>query len=106
MSILRVVFKFRFTFPFDMFPNIDRMKNIECPVLIIHSIKDEIVPFYHGKEMYKAAKHPFEPLFLDGTTHNNIDKVSDVVFNHINAFLKSIDSTYSPINPFKNKIIK
>jgi fermentation-respiration switch protein FrsA (DUF1100 family) len=74
------------------------MKKVDCPVLIIHSIKDEIVPFYHGKELFKAAKNAFEPLFLDGTTHNNIDKVSDVVFNHINAFLKSIDSTYCSMN--------
>lgn len=98
MSILRVIFKLRFTLPFDIFPNIDRMKKVECPVLIIHSIKDEIVPFYHGKELFKAAKNAFEPLFLDGTTHNNIDKVSDVVFNHINMFLKSIDSTYNSMN--------
>jgi fermentation-respiration switch protein FrsA (DUF1100 family) len=98
MSILRVIFKLRFTLPFDIFPNIDRMKNIQCPVLIIHSIKDEIVPFYHGKELYKAAKKPYEPLFLDGTTHNNIDKVSDVVFNHINSFLKSIDTSYNTMN--------
>lgn len=41
--------------PGDMFPNIDRMKNIRCPVCIIHSIKDEIVPFYHAKVMYEKV---------------------------------------------------
>jgi fermentation-respiration switch protein FrsA (DUF1100 family) len=95
MSIFRVIFKFRFTFPGDMFPNIDRMKNIKCPVVILHSIKDDIVPFYHGKELYKAAPIKFDPLFLDGTSHNNIDKISDDVFRHINKFLAHLDVGYS-----------
>lgn len=94
MSIYRVVFKFRFTMPGDMFPNIDRMKNIKCPVVILHSIKDDIVPFYHGKELYKAASNKFDPLFVDGTSHNNIDKVSEDVFKHINKFLASLDPSY------------
>ena len=94
MSAFRVVFNFRFTLPGDMFPNIDRMKNIECPVCIIHSIKDEIIPFYHGKELYKAAKNKFKPLYIDGTGHNNIDRISDDVFKHMSKFFKSIDSDY------------
>ncbi len=95
MSIFRVVFKFRFTMPGDMFPNIDRIKSVKCPVLILHSIKDDIVPFYHGKELYKAAPHKFDPLFLDGTTHNNIDKISDEVYRHINKFIAFLDASYT-----------
>lgn len=48
MSALRVVFNLRWTLPFDKFPNIDRMHNVECPVYIIHGKRDEIVPFYHA----------------------------------------------------------
>ncbi len=94
MSIFRVVLKLRFTLPGDMFPNIDRMKNINSLVLVLHSIKDDIVPFYHGKELYKASKNKFDPLFLDGTSHNNIDKVSDEVFKQINKFINHLDSSY------------
>lgn len=94
MSIFRVILKLRFTMPGDMFPNIDRIKNIECPVLILHSIKDDIVPFYHAKELFRSAKNPFKPLFVDGTDHNNIDKISDEVFNHINEFLVFLDKKY------------
>lgn len=37
MSALRVVFSnLRWTFWFDKFPNIDRMKNFDCPVYIVH----------------------------------------------------------------------
>lgn len=103
MSVYRVIFKFRFTMPGDMFPNIDRMKRISCPVCVFHSIKDEIVPFYHGKEMYKAARNKFDPLFIDGTSHNNIDKLSDDVFKHMIKFFKFIDPNYEDIS---NEIIE
>lgn len=80
--------------PGDIFCNIDRMKNIDCPVLVLHSVKDDIVPFYHGKELFKACKNPFKPLFVDGTDHNNIDKISSEVFNHINDYIKYLEKTY------------
>lgn len=98
MSVFRILFKFRFTIPGDKFPNIDRIKNINCPVCIFHSIKDEIIPFYHAKEMYRAAKIKFEPLFIDGTTHNNIDRLSDDVFRHMNKFFKFVDPNYKEVD--------
>jgi fermentation-respiration switch protein FrsA (DUF1100 family) len=48
MSAIRVLFNLRWTLPFDYFPNIDRVKNINCPVYIVHGRRDEIVPFYHA----------------------------------------------------------
>ena len=94
MSVYRVAFKFRWTLPGDMFPNIDRIKNVKCPVCIVHSIKDEIVPFYHAREMYKNCKNKFTPLYIDGTNHNTIDKVSDDVYKHMQKFFKFIDPNY------------
>ena len=94
MSVYRVAFKFRWTLPGDMFPNIDRIKNVKCPVCIMHSIKDEIVPFYHAREMYKNCKNKFPPLYIDGTNHNTIDKNSDDVYKHMQKFFKSIDPEY------------
>ena len=52
-----------------MLPNIDRIKNVEYPVYIIHSIKDEVIPFYYAKEMYSKVKNKFYPLYIDGTSH-------------------------------------
>lgn len=82
-----------------MFANIDRIKNINCPILVIHSIKDEVVPIYHGEKLYEASKHKFEPFFVDWTTHNNIDRINLDVFKHIDSFLMSIDPNY---HTFKN----
>ncbi len=97
LSIYRVVLNFRWTMPGDMFPNIDRIKNVKCPVCIVHSIKDEVVPFYHAKEMYKNCKNKFDPLYIDGPSHNTIDKVSDDVFRHMQKFFKKIDPDYECI---------
>ena len=77
------------------------MKNIKCPVLILHSIKDEIIPFYHGKELYRLSLNKFDPLFVEGSTHNNLDKISQDVFHHINKFLNYIDSTHVDLTNMK-----
>ena len=94
MSVYRVAFKFRWTLPGDMFPNIDRIKNIKCPVCIVHSVKDEIIPFYHAREMYKNSVNKFPPLFIDGTSHNSIDRITDAVYIHMQKFFKHIDPNY------------
>lgn len=36
----------------------ERLANITCPVLIAHSTDDEMIPFKHGRELYKLAGEP------------------------------------------------
>ena len=74
MSVLRVVFNLRFTLPFDKFPNINRVARINCPIFIIHGKRDEIVPFYHAEELYLASKVKYNPYYVDGAGHNNVEK--------------------------------
>lgn len=38
-SAFRVAFNFRFTMPGDLFPNIDRVKGVKCPMFIIHGTR-------------------------------------------------------------------
>lgn len=35
-----------------------RMKNISCPVVIAHSVDDEMIPFKHGKKLFDLAGEP------------------------------------------------
>ena len=99
LSIYRIMMNFRWTLPGDIFANIDKIKNVRCPVCIIHSIKDEIVPFYHAKELYKNVKNKFNPLYIDNTSHNNIDKVSDDAYNHLQKFFSFLDPDYESLIP-------
>ena len=91
MSGLRVVFNLRWTLPFDKFPNIDRMKNIECPTYIIHGRRDEIVPFYHAQELYDKAANPYPPYYVDGAGHNNIEKYALDYLTRIKMFIQHVD---------------
>ncbi|CAN0398486.1 unnamed protein product, partial [Laminaria digitata] len=74
-SAFRVAFNFRFTMPGDLFPNIDRVKNVACPLFIIHGTRDEVVPFWHGQELFLATptKWRAKPFWVDGAGHNNVE---------------------------------
>ena len=49
--------------------------NIQCPVLIIHSRDDELIPFRFGQALFAAAAEPKELLPIKGS-HNNGFRVS------------------------------
>jgi hypothetical protein len=52
------------------YPVIDFVARTTCPVLIVHSRDDEIIPFAMGKALYKVAPAPKAFLELAGD-HNN-----------------------------------
>ena len=51
------------------YPVADYVARVECPVLIVHSRDDEIIPFAMGKALYEAAPAPKAFLELRGD-HN------------------------------------
>lgn len=40
------------------FDTASRLQTISIPVIVIHSEEDEIVPFFHGKQLYESANEP------------------------------------------------
>lgn len=46
------------------------IKNVNCPVLVIHSKDDEIIPYRLGLKIYQSAKQPKSHLVLRGG-HND-----------------------------------
>lgn len=42
---------------------------VNCPVLVVHSRNDEIMPFNHGNQLFKTANEPKKFLEISGT-HN------------------------------------
>ncbi len=47
-----------------------RLPQITCPVLIMHSPADEVIPFSHGQRLFAAAAEPKEFIQLQGG-HND-----------------------------------
>jgi abhydrolase domain-containing protein 17 len=75
LSAYRVAFNFRFTMPGDKFPNIDYATKIKCPVFILHGTQDEVVPFWHGQDLFLNLKQEWraKPFWVEGAGHNNIE---------------------------------
>ena len=73
------------------YPVIDFMARITCPVLIVHSRDDEIIPFAMGKALYKAAPAPKTFLELTGDHNNGFllsrdryrQKLADFILDHL-----------------------
>jgi fermentation-respiration switch protein FrsA (DUF1100 family) len=52
------------------YPTIDYIRSIRCPVMIIHSRNDEVIPFEFGLRLYDAANEPKEFVEISGS-HND-----------------------------------
>jgi fermentation-respiration switch protein FrsA (DUF1100 family) len=63
--------------------------NTRCPVLVIHSRDDDIVPFAHGRQLFEAASQPKQFIELRGP-HNG-----GFVFMR-REWVKSLDGFLSP----------
>ncbi len=57
--------------PFDKFENIDKIKNVTCPVLMIHGTEDELIAFSHSQKLYEQANQPKFFLRVEGAGHND-----------------------------------
>lgn len=47
----------------------DYVQDVRCPVLVVHSRDDEIIPFHHGEAIFSSANEPRTLLTIRGT-HN------------------------------------
>jgi pimeloyl-ACP methyl ester carboxylesterase len=89
-SVYRVVVNLGFTMVGDKFPNIDRIKEVVCPVVIVHGKDDTIVPIDHGMKLQDAVSERFQtkPLWMENTGHNDHGPVmEEALIGHLNSFL-------------------
>lgn len=62
------------------YPTIDRIENIDCPLLIIHSPDDEIVPYELGQKIFEKANQPKQFLEISGD-HNQGFLITGDIYN-------------------------
>jgi len=77
--------------PFDKFRNIDKIKNVNCPVLVIHGTDDRILPFWHGQALWEQAQIPKLSLWVEKADHGDSSWVAG------DDFWKSIKKLVSHI---------
>lgn len=61
--------------PFDKFPNYKYIREVHSPVLVIHGTVDSVIPFWHGKEVFRLANEPKSHLWVEGANHNDVEDV-------------------------------
>jgi abhydrolase domain-containing protein 17 len=59
-------------YPFDKFQSISKIKNVNCPVLIIHGKRDRVTPFWHGERLFEVANEPKSNYWIDEAGHNDV----------------------------------
>src|SRR5262245_29915318 len=62
--------------PFDKFPNYKEIRQVRCPVMIIHGTRDEVIPFWHGQKLFDIAHSPKQFLPVPRAGHNDLDMVA------------------------------
>ncbi|XP_010551925.1 PREDICTED: protein ABHD17B-like isoform X1 [Tarenaya hassleriana] len=90
LSGLRVMYPVKKTYWFDIYKNIDKIPYVNCPVLIIHGTSDEVVDCSHGKQLWESCKEKYEPLWLEGGNHCNLEHYPEYI-KHLKKFISSTD---------------
>lgn len=67
------------------------LAGIRCPVLIMHSPTDEIIPFSHGEALFEAAREPKRLLVLHGGHNDALIVSRDVYARGVDEFLAGLD---------------
>jgi fermentation-respiration switch protein FrsA (DUF1100 family) len=69
-----------------------QLRKVRCPVLVLHSVEDEIIPFALGDKLYSAANPPKRLWRMQGD-HNGGFLLSQPEYEHaLAAFLSEIDA--------------
>lgn len=93
-SVFRVAFATQFTWPGDMFANVDKICNVTCPIFIMHGAEDETVPLWHAQELVASCpkKRVYPPLYLAGAGHCDMEKVGrQELHDKFRAFLTFLE---------------
>jgi len=65
----------------------DFVRDVRCPVLVVHSRDDEIIPFHHAEALFAAAPEPRSLLVLRGTHNDAFVRDESTYLEGLRAFL-------------------
>jgi Prolyl oligopeptidase family. len=71
-------------FYYDTLATIQR---VHCPVLVIHSTEDEIIPFHHSRRIFDAANEPKQLLTIQGGHNDGFLRTGTLYVEGLDAFL-------------------
>lgn len=75
VSAFRVLTRYPL-FPVDRLRGERWIRRVRCPILFIHGMRDEVIPFWHGQALYEAASAPKEFFWVKEAGHDDIPEVA------------------------------
>jgi len=66
------------------------VRNVRCPILVIHSRDDEIIPFRHGEAIFSSANEPRTLLALRGSHNDAFLRDERTYVEGVRAFLAKL----------------
>lgn len=75
----------------------DQVANVQCPVLVIHSEEDEIIPFSHGRSVYESAPEPKRFLAISGGHNTGFLESAGRYGPGLDAFLEEAAGLTAPV---------
>ncbi len=66
------------------------VKKITCPLLIVHSVDDDIIPFSHGEKLFLAAAEPKTFLKIYGDHNGGFLQSGSLYKSGLENFLKTL----------------
>ncbi len=67
----------------------EQLPRVSCPVLVVHSRDDEIIPFRQGRALYKTANKPKQFLELRGGHNNGFLLAGQAYTRELDRFLST-----------------
>ena len=75
----------------DRYPNLERIRGIEVPVLVVAGSADSIVPVAQSQRLYEAASAPKVFVMIEGADHNDFELTAgDELVAEVAAFLDNM----------------
>ncbi|KAI4376738.1 hypothetical protein MLD38_014465 [Melastoma candidum] len=90
LSGIRVLYPVKVTFWFDIFKNIDKIRQVNCPVLVIHGTNDDVVDWSHGKRLWELSKEKYDPLWVKGGGHCNLETYPEYI-KHLRKYISAME---------------
>ena len=70
------------------YDTLGRATKLACPLLVIHSPEDEVIPYSQGRAIFSAAREPKEFLEIRGSHNRGFVASYDVYVRGIDSFIK------------------
>ncbi|MEA2003119.1 MAG: alpha/beta hydrolase [Actinomycetota bacterium] len=75
----------------DRYPNLERIRGIEVPVIVVAGSADSIVPVAQSQRVYEAASEPKIFVMIAGADHNDFELTAgDELVAEVAAFLDTV----------------